>query len=105
MATLRACFDLFLQGHSAYREAAYTGNQEPPRIFLLTFFFFLSFFLPPSLCECVGGVLHGPDLGQRHHLHLREPGGSVPQTPDGPGAEADLPGHLQLHQVPREAGV
>lgn len=33
MAMLGARFDLFLQGHPAYRETAHPGNQEPPDIF------------------------------------------------------------------------
>ena len=45
------------------------------------------------------------DPGQRHHLHLWEHGRGVPQAPDGPGSEADLPGHLQLHQVSHQTGV
>ena len=57
------------------------------------------------VCICVCACVFGSDPGQRHHLYVWEPGGGVPQTPDGPGPEADLPGHLQLHQVPHQAGV
>lgn len=64
---------------------AYIGYQDPPDVFYCT-----------PLCERVGGDFTA-DLSQRHHLHLWEPGRSIPQTPDGPGAEADLPGYLQLH--------
>ena len=52
-----------------------------------------------------GDLCFPPDPGQRHHLHLWQHGGGVPQTPDGPGSEADLPGHLQLHQVSHQTGV
>lgn len=45
------------------------------------------------------------DSGQHYHFYLWEHGRSVPQTPDGAGAEADLPRHLQLHQVTHQAGV
>lgn len=50
-------------------------------------------------------LVYAADFSQRDHLHLRQPGGGVPQTSDGPGSQADLPGHLQLHQVPHQAGV
>lgn len=45
------------------------------------------------------------DFGQHNYFYLWEHGRSVPQTPDGAGTEADLPRHLQLHQVTHQAGV
>lgn len=67
-------------------------HESPPDIF-----FFIT-----CTCEC---LVYAADFSQRDHLHLRQPGGGVPQTSDGPGSQADLPGHLQLHQVPHQAGV
>lgn len=55
------------------------------------------------LFVCV--FFNAADLGQCDYFHLRQPGGGVPQAPDGPGPQADLPGHLQLHQVAHQAGV
>lgn len=76
----------------------YVEHESPPDLF--------SFFFPfsqPLVCWLF--VFNAADLGQRDHLHLRQSGGGVPQAPDGPGPQADLPGHLQLHQVAHQAGV
>lgn len=72
-------------------------HESPP----VCFFLFFSF-SQPFVCLV---VFNAADLGQCDHLHLRQPGGGVPQAPDGPGPQADLPGHLQLHQVAHQAGV
>lgn len=62
-----------------------------------------------AFVTCWFNVVSSPfpftDFGQYHHLPVWQHGGRIPQAPDGAGAEADVPGHVQLHQVSHQTGV